>query len=134
MVCARQLQEAQEDARGHLREQLQQLSGRARALCQALRGAVDLLLDCIRATQRAAGSLSGMSQGAAAGGGEQLLLCPANAEAIAAMVDLSVSEASLPDTHRSSKSHDAAPGCLMVLQGGHTLQSILNAGMQACTL
>ena len=87
----------------NMREQLQQLSGRAKALCQALRGAVDLLLDCIRATQRAAGSLSGMSQGGAAGGEEQLLLCPANAEAIAAMVDLSVSEASLPDTHRSCR-------------------------------
>ena len=52
--CAWQLQEAQEDATNTMREQLQQLSGRATALCQALRGAVNLLLDCIRATQRAA--------------------------------------------------------------------------------
>ena len=101
--CAWQLQEAQEGAVNDMREQLQQLSGRAKALCQALRGAVDLLLDCIRASQRAASSLSGVSQGGAAGGEEQLLLCPANAEAIAAMVDLSVSEASLPGTNCSCR-------------------------------
>ena len=87
-----------------MREQLQQLSGRARALCQALRGAVDLLLECIHATQRAASSLSSMNQGVAPGQDKQLLLCPANAEAIAAMVDLSVDEASQLEANSSCKS------------------------------
>ena len=73
---------------------------------------MDLLLDCIQATQQAASSLSSMSQGAAAGGEEQLLLCPANAEAIAAMVDLSVSEASLAEPNCSCRSCHMAIPCM----------------------
>ena len=90
-----QLQDALDGAKLRLQEQMQQLSSRAKALCQALKAAVDLLLECIRATQQAAGSLSKPGETELPGSEERPLLCPANAEAIAAMVDLSVSEVSL---------------------------------------
>ena len=87
-----QLQETLDSTRLDLHERLQQLSSRSRALCQALRGAVDLLLHCIRTISRAAGSLSTSGNSGLSGDAEQLLLSPANAEAIAALVDLTVSE------------------------------------------
>ena len=61
-------------------------------MCQALRTAVDLLLHCIRAMSRAAGSLPISGNPGLPCDTEQLLLSPANAEAIAALVDLTVSE------------------------------------------
>lgn len=90
-----QLQDALDGAKLRLHEQIQQLSSRAKVLCQALKAAVDLLLECIRATQQAAGSLSQPDNSELPGDEERPLLCQANAEAIAAMVDLSVSEVSL---------------------------------------
>ncbi len=89
-----QLQETLDSTRLDLHEQLQQLSSRSRALCQALRGAVDLLLHCIRTISRAASNLSTSNTPGLSGDAEQLLLSTANAEAIAALVDLTVSEVS----------------------------------------
>lgn len=81
--------------------QLQQLGSRSKALCLALKGAVDLLLHCIRTILTAAGSVSTSGNaGAASNADEQLRLCPANAEAIAAMVDLTVNEVHSTSNHK----------------------------------
>ena len=91
-----QLQETLDSTRLDLHAQLQQLSSRSRALCQALGSAVDLLLHCIRTISQAANNLSTSGTPGLSGDAEQLLLTPANAEAIAALVDLTVSEVCSP--------------------------------------
>ena len=99
MVPQLQLQGTLDSTRLDLQEQLQQLSSRSSALCQAVRGAVDLLLHGIRTMSQAASSLPPSGNPGAPGDAKELLLSPANAEAIAALVDLTVSEVhSLDDT------------------------------------
>ncbi len=132
-----QLQDALDSTRLDLYEQLQQLSSRSRAFCQALKGAVDLVLHCIRTTSEAAGSITIARSAGLSSDNEQLALSPANAEAIAAMVDLTVSEVSLHATHLScilQLCHTQRPGAVLSQHSSFGILAFLHSHAHGCII